>query len=63
MENNTNNTNSSSTPPTYGAGTDPFPYIVGAYGVGTFLILGFALLILLERRHLRMLMSALKKSS
>lgn len=47
---------------TYGAGTDPAPYIIGAYAVGFVFILGFAILIMIERRHLRMLMSALKKS-
>lgn len=50
-------------PPTYGPNTDPTPYIAGAYGLGLVLILGFAALILAERRHLRGLMDALKKSS
>jgi hypothetical protein len=48
--------------PQYGAGTDPSPYIIGAYALGLLFILGFAILVMLERRHLRMLMSALKKS-
>ena len=67
MENSETNLESSPTPsttpaPSYGAGTDPTPYIAGAYGVGVLLIIGFAVLIMVERRHLRMLMNALKKN-
>jgi heme exporter protein CcmD len=50
-------------PQTYGAGTDPTPYIAGAYGIGAALIVGFAIWIVIERRHLRRLMEALKKST
>lgn len=57
-------TSSPSSPPpaSYGANSDPTPYIAAAYGLGLALILGFATLILVERRYLRGLMVALKKS-
>ncbi len=58
-----NTSPTTSQPPTYGPNTDPTPYIAGAYVFGLFLILGFAGFILIERRHLRGLMAALKKSS
>lgn len=42
-------------------GTDPVPYIVGAYLVGFILLVGFAVVVLRQRAKLRTLLSAIRK--
>ncbi len=47
--------------PAIGGGTDPTPYILGAYLVGTLLLLGFGVQIQRHRAKLRTLLSAIRK--
>jgi hypothetical protein len=42
----------------FGQGIDPIPFIIGAYVLGTFLMLGYMLWTLLERRRLLRLLEA-----
>lgn len=44
----------------YGAGTDPTPFFLAAFGLGTVGILGFLVWTLVERRKLRTLLAAIK---
>jgi hypothetical protein len=44
-----------------GGGTDPVPYILGAYLVGSILLLGFGIQILRQRAKLRGLLEAIRK--
>lgn len=43
-------------------GTDPYPYIIGAYAIGVVLLLGFGLSIQSHRAKLRTLLSAIRKN-
>lgn len=47
--------------PVIGGGTDPTPYIFGAYLVGSLLLLGFGIQIQRHRGKLRTLLSAIRK--
>lgn len=42
----------------YGPGTDPVPYMILAYGIGTAGLLGFATWIIAGRMRLRRLLTA-----
>ena len=44
-----------------GAGTDPVPFILAAYVLGSALILGYAGWVLAQRRRLKLLLVAVKK--
>lgn len=46
----------------FGTGMDPIPYIFAAYALGSALILGYAFWVLLQRRRLKLLLVAVKKS-
>ena len=45
--------------PQYGAGTDPLPYFLLAYGFGAVCFVGFAVWILWDRARLRRLLATL----
>lgn len=47
--------------PALGGGTDPAPYILGAYFVGSLLLLGFGIQVQRHRGKLRTLLSAIRK--
>lgn len=43
----------------YGAGVDPVPYMVAAFGLGVFIIAGYTLTIYLTRAKIRRLLVAM----
>jgi len=44
----------------YGPGTDPTPYIAGAYALGALVVVGFFLWVIIERKSLRRSLAILK---
>lgn len=42
-------------------GTDPAPYLLGAFLIGTLLTVGFAAVVLKQRSKLRTLLGAMRK--
>lgn len=44
----------------YGAGTDPVPYMMLAYGLGTAALIGFTVWIVAGRMRLRRLLTAVQ---
>lgn len=45
----------------FGAGTDPLPYIIAAYGISTLLVAGYALTVYKARAKIRRLISAMSE--
>jgi heme exporter protein CcmD len=49
-------------PVSYGPGTDPAPFIAAAYGIGTVVLVGIVVWLIIERKRLRAHLAAVNVS-